>query len=719
MDKGPLADHISEVNEWRNFWGPKSELRRFHEGTIHECVSWEMPAGQEGFVSCNVLSYILNYNLLKPLLGTKKLQRPLRVQHSGAELIALLKLRGSNETEAQLSNIQTPEANPARKGLPRLAVQPLPSEDPRTISEKINSAFLDLSNTLQEMTDLPLGISSVEGTHPAIRGTDPFPPLPISLKQFRRGQSGSVSVTSAEQAKGTVAEITSQGLMFTPLDVVLTLNYSSKWPNDLLALSRAKTAFLIKIHSLLRDEFKIPSTVTAFHVDVFVQGFVFRLHIAQERESAMIHELFRAEKPLPPLLAQSGMSAREHELVHVIRPRHAALIQAIASRYPIFPSVVHLFRRWLAAHFFDSSSVSVEAAELLVASVFVFPQPFTIPASVIAGFVRVLTRIATHDWKSTPLIVAPFHFYLSDSNAKTFSVTQLDLETELTRDKIEEIYAKFEQRVNGQAACLYIATPHDLESRTFTMASTAGAPTSGNTLVLEPNVPEPWNKSRRLRPLPGPVETTRLRLLAWLTREQIVRLMRNEIDSEVDANNALAWAALFKTPLAEYDAFILIKPSSMSKHEQRKSLFTFKQKRPDPVEPAPVEAKGNSEAKGPRYKLPVDVAGQLSVPEDSEDRSELPEVYAGFDPVQLYLRDIRRAFGAFANFYYDTFGGRLIAVKISRNAGSYTSQGCLTPTATGSKVNRAAMLATLCELGQGVVQGVYSSFDEFINAVRY
>lgn len=41
LDKGPSANNQIESNEYRQFWGDKSELRRFKDGSILETISWE------------------------------------------------------------------------------------------------------------------------------------------------------------------------------------------------------------------------------------------------------------------------------------------------------------------------------------------------------------------------------------------------------------------------------------------------------------------------------------------------------------------------------------------------------------------------------------------------------------------------------------------------------------------------------------------------------
>ncbi|EEP82121.1 predicted protein [Uncinocarpus reesii 1704] len=40
VDRGPVAENKGASNDFRNFWGPKAELRRFKDGTIAESIVW-------------------------------------------------------------------------------------------------------------------------------------------------------------------------------------------------------------------------------------------------------------------------------------------------------------------------------------------------------------------------------------------------------------------------------------------------------------------------------------------------------------------------------------------------------------------------------------------------------------------------------------------------------------------------------------------------------
>ena len=49
--------------------------------------------------------------------------------------------------------------------------------------------------------------------------------------------------------------------------------------------------------------------------------------------------------------------------------------------------------------------IQAEALELVVAHLFLHPAPYSVTASPQTGFLRFLKLLATHDWKTDPLIV--------------------------------------------------------------------------------------------------------------------------------------------------------------------------------------------------------------------------------------------------------------------------------------------------------------------------
>lgn len=72
-----------------------------------------------------------------------------------------------------------------------------------------------------------------------------------------------------------------------PVENVIQLSLHSKWPDDLTAMRHIKTAFLLKIAELLRNQ-HVKTDVTREYLDVFYEGVVFRYRIYHPKEVALL-----------------------------------------------------------------------------------------------------------------------------------------------------------------------------------------------------------------------------------------------------------------------------------------------------------------------------------------------------------------------------------------------------------------------------------------------
>jgi len=82
---------------------------------------------------------------------------------------------------------------------------------------------------------------------------------------------------------------------------------------------------------------------------------------------------------------------------------HHSLIHAIHTRHPSASSVVRLAHRWVASHML-SDMIPHEAIELMVARIYtetsgksngLVDSP---PSTAVAGFLKFLHLLSTHDW---------------------------------------------------------------------------------------------------------------------------------------------------------------------------------------------------------------------------------------------------------------------------------------------------------------------------------
>ncbi|KAG7264322.1 hypothetical protein CRUP_009944 [Coryphaenoides rupestris] len=129
-------------------------------------------------------------------------------------------------------------------------------------SLKLVQSYDDLSRKLWRLEGLPLSITSVQGSHPALRYTQVFPPEPLKLDYsfFTRVKS-------------------SRSLL--PKEVVCHMEGSGKWPHDAVAIRHIKAAFHVKLGELLEKEHSYTCRPGPAHLDVW--------KAAQALELATVH----------------------------------------------------------------------------------------------------------------------------------------------------------------------------------------------------------------------------------------------------------------------------------------------------------------------------------------------------------------------------------------------------------------------------------------------
>ncbi|VDO96644.1 unnamed protein product [Soboliphyme baturini] len=125
--------------------------------------------------------------------------------------------------------------------------------------------------------------------------------------------------------------------------VQIIFEQSGKWPDDLKAVRKLKSAFYMQISDLLKKQLDINSFVKEQCLMVFEQ-------------------------------------------------------------YPSFALTCRLAKRWISSHMM-SGFLSDEAIELMVAYLYLNPWPYVDPKNCQTGFFRFLDLLATFDWLLAPLIV--------------------------------------------------------------------------------------------------------------------------------------------------------------------------------------------------------------------------------------------------------------------------------------------------------------------------
>lgn len=366
VDRGPSPHAEPEkAQRFREVWGERAELRKFQDGSILESVVWPCSHIEE---RRQIVQRMFEY-LLRRHLGIRQLR------FWGAQLNSHLVL--SNTTARGSSYLES-----TQKGF-----------------QPAIEAFDKLVRAVKDV-ELPLFVSAVAATAQGLRYTSVFIPQPISLHQLS-------SLPASER-------------YMEAMDAVIELESSSQWPEHLESIQRLKAALLLELQRKLTEVHHFNATLVQWasdsttpdfaadvHLDVWVQpGFLFRLRIrCGVEEEVYEDELAKAVKDQKSghviSRLETGLSLYRRRFGYKLwlSPRLHGLTQA----NPILSPTVRLFQRWVSSHLLASHFTS-EALELICAAIFFSPtDPCVMPSSALAGFSRVLHRVANHPFDQEPL----------------------------------------------------------------------------------------------------------------------------------------------------------------------------------------------------------------------------------------------------------------------------------------------------------------------------
>jgi U3 small nucleolar RNA-associated protein 22 len=343
--KGP--SETEESSQFRSFWGPKSSLRRFKDGTILHSVIWSTDYKEP------VVLAIIKY------LFKRHIKEDIKIISEVSQFNQLLPLPN------------------------------LPSSSKQSVISPV--AFNGLLKSYDELykilikLELPLAIKSVLPASPSLRFTSQLQPVPyaVSSKDFFN-------------------------------DLVLQFETSVKWPDELAALEKVKTAFLIKIHEILsketayrselvRDDESVPYNFNITTLNIMTpEGYGFRIRVLTERDEVLyLRAIENAPKEKRQVLESIYLSFNRRYQGSIT---HTRVISTISHQFPFYSATVRLFKKWLddqllLTHF------SEELIELIALQPFVDPAQYDVPASVSNGFLRILSFLAQWNWREDPLIM--------------------------------------------------------------------------------------------------------------------------------------------------------------------------------------------------------------------------------------------------------------------------------------------------------------------------
>ncbi|KPJ11465.1 Nucleolar protein 6 [Papilio machaon] len=356
VDRGPPAN-LPESEEFRSFWGEKSELRRFQDGSITEAVVWTADSrAQRRALPKQIVDYLMMFKY-----GVV----PSEVYHVCDQLDSLLVSKCSAQYIEE-------------------------------ISAEVLRTFDDLRRDVRALNNLPLDVTAMYGVSSVFSYCSAVAPGRGLRQPHARRRGASALLKDTPQAR--LPPYTQHNT------VVLELGHSGKWPGDLQAFRCLKAAFHLQISERLSQQFSLPVQAYPTHVDVLKNGLVFRLKIAHPKEITLLQR----EMENGVVKHRESEEAVVLQCETVLLPRVRGALHGLHQKYPAFGPAACLLKRWLCAHLLSPPHFPPTLADLLTSAVFLRPAPLDPPAQPQAAFLRALRILADTDW-SREMILLDFN----------------------------------------------------------------------------------------------------------------------------------------------------------------------------------------------------------------------------------------------------------------------------------------------------------------------
>ncbi|KAJ1960551.1 U3 snoRNP protein, partial [Dipsacomyces acuminosporus] len=728
VDLGPNPDaQPEEATRYRAYWGERAELRRFRDGAIRLATVWGaagMPFEKRALILPRMVAFLLRRHF--SIRAVPEILCP-------EDLLVVDKARPKNslafgsvddpENTATLFCLSTrilpfAQTLDENDGNEHDAVSNAAVAGHATFEVAING-YDQLQREIKALEDqLPLRILALHPVSPGLRYASLAPPKPLPLDVGNGDDS-----------------------YIEPLHVLVEFESSTKWPDDIAALHKVKAAFLMRIAECYRTAHPDCHISTAnrfygygaadglltgasslvlggqenfdYECDNFVDirhatsGFTFRLSILCDREATVLEK--KATE-----LKLAGLTARSEalELAHRRWMRnnqwramhHKHILDLCQRHHPAASLTIRLVKRWLSRHMLLGQAVGVpeEVAELVAARVFTdVSDSLAAPATGYAGFVRSLRLLAEWSWKDDLLAV--------DFNAD---------HRDIGEDDEEE---------NGTSAAKTLANGvwlnRCMTADSFRVLQKAFDDTKakskwkGGWRVATEDDPEAswWGTG-------SPVLTRRLRTLAKASLQCISDCLSLGTDDSLPQ--------VFITPLEDYDFIVKLDSDVICRKYEQPPKCAFKTlsdtsadagnagNDPDHVNKASEKSKASEIFKNllPTMQLQQQHNGANRSSRRHPNPFNQPGMI-GFDPVDLYVRDLANVYHESILLFNDIYGGNIIAglwnpaavsAKTSLNAKANVNVEPL-PEAKKAKprpavkYNTAAVAEEIIRLGEGLV----------------
>lgn len=341
VDHGPPNEEKAAAAQYRQFWGEKSELRLFRDGTLSETLIWAQNSNE------TVIEQIVRYVIQR---------------HCEQDVTRSLQMIGK-DFQSLLC-----DPGPVHPGLPLM------------------SSFERLENDIRRLEGLPLQVRQITAADSNLR----YASLADAKSESRGRQFVDVCVQFEGSARwpNDVAAVQRTKIAFLLKIGELLEESSTRGLTTRVGLENEDTQ-LVNI---------------AFLDILYPQEAAFRLRIHHERELSLL-ETARGGKDLGVGRHENvALAAATYKRNFTQSPLHTQAVRTLCTRFPLLSPSMRLMKKWRNSHLL-SGHISDELVELLTIRMFVTPYPWQAPASLATAFLRTLTFISRWQWRTEPLIV--------------------------------------------------------------------------------------------------------------------------------------------------------------------------------------------------------------------------------------------------------------------------------------------------------------------------
>ena len=419
ISKGPVhsepTSHAAVL--FKSFWGPKSSLRRFKDGSINHCCLWNTSSSEP------VISSIVPFVIKRHISENIKIDNNITKQFQ--ELLPLPNLAASSKTS--VLNM--------------------------TSFFNLKKSFDSLYKIIFRMK-LPLSVKSILPVDTSFRYTSLCQPVPFAysnpkffqnvILEFETSQKWPDEITSLEKAKTA---------FLLKINEQLEAEHGTQY------------------HSFFSRDESIPFNLDVTTLNVLTpEGYGFKFRILTERDEVLyLRAISNARKEATPALENTFLQFTSTYLASI---RHTRTIENISHSYQFYSPVVRLFKKWLDCHLL-LGHLKDELVELIAMKPFTDHYPYSTPGSVENGFLKVLKFIAQWNWRDEPLIldlVKPDAAYedqmeVSIGGSEINSETMKKLSEKLTLAQYKAIQSNFrnlrKDDPNGIHLQFFVASKND------------------------------------------------------------------------------------------------------------------------------------------------------------------------------------------------------------------------------------------------------------------